>query len=253
MVLILKQNLIKKIQLQQEMTGLFFTIEGTDGSGKATQTKLLEEALRKKGYDVLHQEFPRYGHEAAYLTEQYLGSVYGKQPAKRSSVFYTVDRFDAYQTVMKPHLAKGGVVVSDRWVESSKGHQAGKATTEEERQAIIKYINELEYEIMGLPKPTKTIFINMHPITGQRLTGINKNAKVEGKDLHEQDVDHLLNARNAFIKVAQEENWIIINPMRKDQEDYSKEELINEPIETLLKTPQEIHEDIIKKIETYLV
>ena len=180
------------------MNGKFFVIEGTDGAGKATQVRMLEERLKHEGYDILHQEFPRYGHPGAFVTEQYLGKEYGKLPGETASVLYTVDRFDAFKTEIEPHLTKGGIVVSDRWVTANKGHQAGKATTEEDRQKIIQYINELEHGVMGLPRATQTVFIDIQPVVGQRLSGINKNTKISGKDLHEEDVDHLLNAQRAY-------------------------------------------------------
>lgn len=241
------------------MKGLFFVIEGGDGSGKATQTRLLEESLRTKGHDVLHQEFPRYGKPSAFVTEQYLGKKYGPLPPYAATILYTVDRFDAWKTEIEPHLNPKQleilppIVVSDRWVTSNKGHQAGKAKTQEEREKILQFINDIEHDKMGLPRATQTVYLDVHPLVGQRLAGTSgKNAKITGKDLHEEDVNHLLNARKAYQYVAKKEDWIIINAMRKPINTYSRNELLELPIEDLLRSRENIHEDVYNSIRKHL-
>ena len=177
---------------------------------------------------------------------------YGKISAQAASILYTVDRFDAWMTEIKPHLEQGGIVVSDRWVSANKGHQVGKGKNDEERESILQYINFIEHENMGLPYATQTILLDVHPVVGQRLAGIGKNSKIEGKDLHEDDVNHLLNARIAYQYVAKKENWIIINAMKQPVESYSIKQLTKSPIEILLRTPEEIHEDVYNKIKDYI-
>ncbi len=243
------------------MNGLFFVIEGGDGSGKATQTKLLEDSLRILGHNVLHQEFPSYGTESAYVTEQYLGKKYGKLSAQAATILYTVNRFDKWKTEIEPHLNPNqlslftnlhNIICSDRWFSANKGHQAGKGKTPEERREIINYINYIEHEIMGLPYATETILLDVHPVLGQRLAGIGKNTKIVGKDLHEEDINHLLNARQAYQEVAKLENWTIINAMRKPIQNYNKKELLELPIGDLLRPKEEIHKDVFNSIKKYL-
>ncbi len=233
--------------------GLFFVIEGTDGSGKATQVKLLEDALSNLGYDVLHQEFPRYDHPASFVTRQYLEKKYGKKSSKMATLFYAVDRIDADILEIKPHLNKpNSVCVSDRWVSSNKGHQGGKAKTHEEFLETINYINFIEYEVGELSKPTQIIYLKQDPILGQRLSGIGKNKNFQGKDLHEEDIDHLYDSANAYMNVAKLENWSIIDVINTEINKNDRELMAKEKPAKLMNSPQEIHKEIMQVIQQYL-
>ena len=230
----------------------FFVFEGGDGSGKATQTKLTTKALKERGHEVLQTEFPRYGHPGAFVTEQYLGKAYGKLPPEMATVLYTVDRFDAFKTEMEPAFEEGKIVVSDRWITSNKGHQAGKGKTYHERSQIVSFIDELEHGIMGLPRATQTYYLDVHPLLGQSLAGIGKNAKIQGKDLHEEDIYHLLDARQAYREVAEREGWYVVNCMPAKVDSYTPKDLERLPLEELFRTREDINAEIIEDIKKYL-
>src|SRR3954468_22900663 len=108
--------------------GKFIVIDGTDGSGKATQTKLLVKRLQKSGHKVRIEDFPQYGKKSAGPVEDYLNGLYGSADqlgAYIPSIFYAVDRFAASERIRK-HLAAGFIVVSNRYVTSNMAHQGGK-------------------------------------------------------------------------------------------------------------------------------
>jgi dTMP kinase len=235
-----------------ENKNLFFVFEGGDGSGKATQTKKTVHSLKELGHDVLQQEFPRYGHPGAFVTEQYLGKHYGKLPPESATILYTVDRFDAYKTEIEPAFNEGKIVVSDRWITSNKGHQAGKGKTPEERKKIVEYINYIEHEIMGLPKATQTYYLDVHPLLGQQLAGIGKNTKIDGKDLHEEDINHLLDARQAYREVAHNEGWYIVNCMQAKVDSYTQKDILRSTPEELFRTRDDIHAEIMEDIKKYM-
>lgn len=240
------------------MKYLFFVLEGSDGSGKATQVKLLESYLSKTGHNILHQEFPRYSKKAAYLAQEYLKGTYGKPPGKIATLFYAVDRYDALKTEIEPFISKyaqnksAPIVVADRWVTASKGHQVGKGKTQQERDEILSFINYIEHEIMQLPKATVTIFLDIHPLISQILGTNNKNPDIKGKDLHVSDIEHLMQTRLAYLEVAKIEGWKIVRVMKKEVEKYTNKEVLEGEISTLMRTREEIHEEIIKIVQPYL-
>src|SRR5437868_7679519 len=96
--------------------GKFIVIDGTDGSGKATQTKLLLHRLKKAGYKVRVEDFPQYGKKSAGPVEDYLNGLYGTADDLGPyipSLFYAIDRFAAKARIEK-HLAEGFVVIANR-------------------------------------------------------------------------------------------------------------------------------------------
>ncbi len=95
--------------------GRFIVIDGTDGSGKATQTGLLVDELKLAGYDVAMTDFPQYGTKSAGLIEEYLNGKYGQVGPQAASVFYAIDRFDASFKI-REWLEQGKIVISNRYV-----------------------------------------------------------------------------------------------------------------------------------------
>jgi len=223
--------------------GLFIVIDGVDGSGKATQTKLLVERLRKEGQEVEKIDFPQYGTWSAVFVEKYLRGEFGSAQdvsAKQASLFYALDRFAASEKI-KQWLNEGKIVISNRYVSANKGHQLGKITKEEERKECLNWLNEAEYGLFQIPVPNLTIFLHMKPEIGQHL--VDKKAPREytqGKkrDIHEEDLDHLRNAEQAFlfcVKNDTKENWIYI-PCDDGQKP---------------KLREEIHQQIYQKVKSH--
>src|SRR5260221_3152254 len=117
----------------------FIVNDGTDGSGKGTQTKLLVERLRTEGYRVEQLSFPRYGKPEAFFIEQYLNGHYGSLSEVgpyRTSVLFAVERFHVAQDIRKMR-EEGTIVVSDRYVSANKGMQMGKIDDPEERKKCL--------------------------------------------------------------------------------------------------------------------
>jgi len=140
------KNYITTVPSGRGMRGKFIVIEGTDGTGKETQFRKALAALQAEGREVLAMDFPQYGQPSAYFVERYLNGAYGSsaEVAPRvASLFYALDRFDK-AAEMRAWLEAGKLILSNRYTTSSLGHQAGKAATEREREAIVSYIEELE-------------------------------------------------------------------------------------------------------------
>lgn len=190
-----------------DMKGKLIVIEGTDGSGKATQTKILAERLKKEGKSVFTLSFPQYGKKSAGLIEEYLNGKYGDPSAVNpyaASLFYSLDRFDATREIRR-RLDAGEVVILDRYVDSNVGHQGGKIKDLKERGKFINWLYEIEYGIFEVPKPDLVLILHVPAEIGQKLVQKKqtRNYIENGKqDRHEADLEHLKNAEASYLWLA---------------------------------------------------
>lgn len=186
--------------------GRFIVIDGTDGSGKATQTDLLVNELKVNGYPVEMTDFPQYGTKSAGLIEEYLNGKYGQVGPEAASIFYAIDRFDASFKI-RQWLAEGKIVISNRYVTANAGHQGGKISDDIDRLKYFKWLDNLEYNIFNIPKPDLNIILHMPAEMAQKLVDKKSAATrtyVNGKkrDLHEADIHHLKNAEKVYLQIA---------------------------------------------------
>ena len=134
--------------------GKLIVIEGTDGSGKSTQFKLLTDRLQREGRAFKQLEFPQYSEPSSALIKMYLGGEFGTRPSDvnsyAASAFYAVDRYASYKKVWGQWYEQGGLVVSGRYTTSNAVHQASKEP-EEKRGDFLKWLYEFEYDRLGLP------------------------------------------------------------------------------------------------------
>lgn len=224
--------------------GKLIVIDGTDGSGKGTQTELLIKRLKKEGYKVMLADFPQYGKRSATMTEDYLTGKYGSAEqvgAYRASIFYACDRFDA-SFEMRKWLNEGGIIISNRYVSSSRGHQTGKIKDKKKRKRFLEWLHQLEFDIFKIPKPIKTILLYMPVEVGQELIKRKDDREYlkDGKtDIHETNIPHLKDAAKAYVDVAKKYKWDIINCA---------------PRGTIasLRTIENIHEELYSKIKKFL-
>jgi dTMP kinase len=194
--------------------GKFIVIDGSDGSGKATQTALLFNHLKKEGYKVSKVDFPRHGEPPAWMVDQYLTGKYGT--AKElgpyvPSLFYACDRFDASAGI-KERLDKGEIVLSDRYISSNIGHQGGKIRSVRERQKYLNWLFNLEYGILKIPKPDVTFILKVPAEISveisKKVASKEKEKRLksylgkEKKDIHEKDLLHLKQALESYLWVA---------------------------------------------------
>lgn len=186
--------------------GKLIVIDGTDGAGKTTQLKLLKEKLTTDGYSVMEADFPQYNTKSAGLVEEYLSGKYGQADEVtpyQASIFYAIDRYDASFNI-RQWLKEGKLVLSNRYVSSSLGHQGGKIDNSLERKAFFNWLYDLEYKIFNLPKPDLSLILYVDPDLAQDLSKKRQRQDWTGKtkDIHEENLDHLKKAAQVFLEIS---------------------------------------------------
>ncbi|MDO8435200.1 MAG: thymidylate kinase [bacterium] len=198
------------------MTGKLIVIEGGDGSGKATQTGLLVERLRKEGWHTETIDFPRYGTPPAYFVERYLRGEYGPKESiipRTASAFFAMDRFDASSQI-RVWLEGGAIVVANRYTSANMGHMGGEIRDPEARAEFIQWLEQFEYEELKIPKPDRIVYLHVPANVGQQY--VDQKAErphLHGatRDVHEADLTHLQRAEEVFLELTRSRpDWIFV-------------------------------------------
>lgn len=195
--------------------GKLIVIEGSDGSGKATQTKLLFEYLKGQGKDVRMVSYPDYDSPSSSLVKMYLGSEFGHDPygvnAYVTSAFFAVDRFASYLKNWKSFYesSKDAVVICDRYVTSNMLHQTSKLPSLKEKEAFLDWEYDFEFVKGGLPIPDLVFFLDVLPDTAFRLMKDreNKITHESEKDIHESNRDFLVKSYENSMLVGRKYGW----------------------------------------------
>lgn len=217
--------------------GKLIVIEGTDCSGKETQSKLLVKKLKAMGLKAINFSFPMYDTPSGKIVG---GPLLGKPeidkcwfeegPVKLNPkvfcLYLAADRKYNF-TKIKEYLDQDYYVVLDRYVSSNMAHQGAKITNSEERFNLFKWIDKLEYWLLELPKADLTIFLHVpHKITKE----LQKNRTF--LDENEKDELYQINTEKTYMELASLYNWTTI--------DCSNDEN--------LRTIEDINQEILKNV-----
>ena len=223
--------------------GKLFAIEGTDGSGKQTQFNELCKRLDKDGIDYRTVSFPNYQSNSSALVKMYLSGEFGKSAkdvnAYIASTFYAADRYATFKTEgLEEYYNNGGIILADRYTTANMVHQAGKIKDATERQKFLDWLFDFEFNIYGLPKPTKVFFLNMPTEYAMELmkNRENKFTHSQAKDIHENDPTHLQDSYNAACSLVSMYNWCEIKCVQNDK----------------IRSIDDIHEEIYTEIKKFL-
>ena len=197
--------------------GKLIVIEGTDGSGKSTQFRLLTQAVEHMGIEFRKLVFPQYQEESSALIRMYLGGQFGDKPsdvnAYAASAFYAVDRYASYKKVWGEWYENGGLVLSDRYTTSNAVHQASKEPPER-RGEFLRWLYEFEYDKLGLPRPDLTIYLDVPTEYTEQLMRAREAATGTSADIHEQDLGYLATCRQMGRAAAEFYGWTVIECVR---------------------------------------
>ncbi|KKP85859.1 hypothetical protein A3B84_01190 [Candidatus Nomurabacteria bacterium RIFCSPHIGHO2_02_FULL_35_13] len=227
--------------------GKLIVIDGTDGSGKATQVELLAKRLKSEGKTVKIVDFPEYyknffgefvGH---CLSEQYYKFL-GVHP-KIASVLYAADRWESKNEI-ENWLKKGYIIIANRYVSANQIHQGGKIKNAKKRNSFIKWLDEMEYEVFKIPRPNITLYLSLPIEIVLRLLKDRDSSKMKRaylkkkKDVHEKDVNFLINSRKSALKLVKEiPNFIKIECSQKGE----------------ILSRQKVHEMIYEKVKKVIL
>ena len=222
--------------------GKLIIIEGTDGSGKQTQTELLYKKLCKlKGKEKIKKiSFPNYDSKASEPVKMYLAGEFGKKAqsvnAYAASVLYSVDRFASYKMEWENFYNGGGIVVSDRYTISNMIHQVPKIHDKIEKEKYLDWLTDLEWVKIGIPKPDVVFFLDIPFEISQKLIKDREN-KITGKkekDIHEKDKNYLKNAYEVAKDLSVKYGWNVISCINENKL-REIEDINNEMLRIILK------------------
>ncbi len=149
---------------KRERKGRLVVIDGADGAGKATQSRLLSERLQKEGKSVKSLDFPQYtqNHFGRLLRECLDGARgdFLSVDARIASVLYAADRFESAPQ-LREWLAAGAVVILDRYVSSNMLHQGGKLTDETELVEFLAWLDHMEHTVFNIPRPDLVLYLDV--------------------------------------------------------------------------------------------
>ena len=219
--------------------GKLIVIEGTDGSGKSTQFRLLTDRLTHENVKFEKLVFPQYSEPSSALIRMYLGGEFGSNPsdvnAYAASAFYAVDRYASYKKVWGEYYENGGLIVSDRYTTSNAVHQASKEPQEKQGE-FLKWLYEFEYDRLGLPRPDLTIYLDVPTDFTEKLMRSREAATNTHADIHEQDLQYLATCRRMGKAAAAFYNWTVIDCVR----------------DGAMRSIEDIHEEIYRHVAASL-
>jgi len=219
--------------------GKFIVIDGSDGSGKKTQSDLLIESLRSEGRDVVFYDFPQYYNTffgkmvGEFLTGKF-GAPQNVDPYV-ASLLYAGDRWQASPKI-RADLEAGKIVISNRYTSSNMAHQAGKIKNKKKKEEYLDWLDELEFKIYGIPRPDLVLYLYVpFNVTLDLLESKEKRNYVgkKAKDGVEADQNYLKNSIKEYLRLTDKyPNWQKVDCTKADK----------------LLTIEEIHEKVYKTV-----
>lgn len=219
--------------------GKLIVIEGTDGSGKSTQFRLLTQRLENEHIAFQKIVFPQYTEPSSALIRMYLGGEFGTKPADvnayAASSFYAVDRYASYKKVWGQWYEQGGLVVCDRYTTSNAVHQASKEP-EGKREDFLKWLYEFEYDHLGLPRPDLTLYLDVPTDFTEQLLRHREQDTHTSADIHEQDTAYLAACRRSGRAAAEYYGWTVISCVKDGK----------------MRSMEDIHQEIYRHVQIKL-
>lgn len=201
---------------------LLIAIEGIDGSGKGTQAERLLTKLKQEGIAASLVGFPRYDQTLfGKSIGDFLNGRFGELDEVNpflASLLYAGDRFESRDHILKM-IESTQVVIFDRYIPSNIAHQGAKLSGKE-RSEFIQWIEQIEYQIFGLPRLDLAILLDLPADYAQKLVAEKQARSYTEKiaDLQEADQSYLANVRQVYLHLAEvNQHWRKINSLNENQ------------------------------------
>ncbi|WP_074016120.1 thymidylate kinase [Fusobacterium massiliense] len=222
--------------------GKIIVIEGTDSSGKETQTNLLYERIKKIYDKTIKISFPNYDSPACEPVKMYLAGAFGNDATKVNpypvSTMYAIDRYASFKQYWEKMYNDDYIIITDRYVTSNMIHQASKLENNDEKNIYLNWLEDLEYDKNNIPRPDVVVFLNMPVETAKELMEKRKN-KIDNsdkKDIHEVNIEYLKKSHSNATEIAKKYKWLEIKCVENN----------------ILKSIEDISDEIFKNIESFL-
>lgn len=193
--------------MSEQRNGIFIALEGTDGSGKATQFDLLRKHLTSQGYDIEVFDFPQYEKESSYFARQYLNGAYGTTDQVgpyTASLFFSMDRYEAAPKIRQA-LSEGKIVLANRFTGSNMAHQGTNFSNPEELRGYFLWLDQMEFDLFKIPRPDLSVVLRVPADIAQKL--VDKKAPRsytdKKRDLHEADINHMRKSVDVYDHLCQ--------------------------------------------------
>ncbi len=200
--------------------GKLFVIDGLDGSGKSTQFELLQKDLENKNINYKAISFPDYEQPSSTLVKMYLSGEFSSSPdgvnAYAASSFYAVDRYASYKLFWEDNYNKGDFILASRYTTSNAIHQMEKLEMSQ-WDNYLAWMEDYEYNKLKLPKPDTVVFLDMPVEVSQILLSNRYHGDDNKKDIHEADVEYLIQCRKSALYCANKLGWIVIECSKNGQ------------------------------------
>lgn len=179
--------------------GFFITLEGGEGAGKSSQMSLLKEKLGELGHEVVTSREPGGSPGAEAVRHVLLSGAAEPFGAEMEAILFSAARGDHVDTVIRPALAEGKIVISDRFFDSTRVYQGVSGKVEE---SLVRHLEEVACNETW---PDLTIIIDLDPQEGMARAGKRRN-KDEAPDRFEKESLKLQQLRReGYLTIAREE------------------------------------------------
>lgn len=221
--------------------GKIILIEGTDCSGKETQSKMLMEYFKNNDISVGAMSFPRYETPTGriiggpLLGKPAISNTWFDKPmeldAKVASLYYAADRRAALEE-LKKLIKDNDVVILDRYTFSNMAHQGSKLKTFEERKEMYAFLETLEFKLLELPRPDLVIFLYLPYEYGMKI----KMNRAEELDEAEKNEEHQINSERTYLELTSLYGFEKIDCFSDGN----------------VRSREEIHEDVVKRLRNLI-
>lgn len=203
---------VGQVLYYEVMSGKLIVIDGADGSGKATQSNLLYERLKREGHQAEKLDFPRYTENFfGKLLRECLDGEYGDFMSihpKIVSALYAADRFESAERI-QGWLDEGSIVILDRYVSANMMHQGAKISDEGELAKFLTWLDEMEHGVFKVPRPDMILYLDVPHTIRKQL--VSKDSTRVTIDLAERDDDHQIASEACARKIVSTSNdWRLI-------------------------------------------
>ena len=221
-------------------TAKLIVIDGGANVGKATQADMLMNRLANDGYQVGKIDFPRYNQNSiGHFIRECLDGEEDKFAAldpKIVAMVYAADRFESKKQI-EEWIAEGRIIIFDRYVSSNMMNQGAKVHDGDARDEFFSWVEHLEYDIFGLPRPDMTVYLDIPPEDSQKLLEYIEDIGVTVVDPEEKDRLHQAKVSKCASYLANTQNqWVTVQCMTDGE----------------LRPREDIHEEVYTAVKQQL-